>query len=81
LKHETHEYYCSTEEDRVHEGKTGGTQNYLRHSNMDKLMSHLAISPQSLLIQNLNFMAISSITTKTHQDMTRVSLVDRSEKA
>jgi hypothetical protein len=36
LEHETLEFYCSKEEDRVHEGKTGGRQNYLRHTNRDK---------------------------------------------
>jgi hypothetical protein len=64
LEHETLEFYCSKEEDRVHEGKAGGRQNYLRHTNRDKWMSHLAISPEPLHIQSLNFMAISSVTTK-----------------
>ena len=36
--------YCSTEEDRINEGKPGGRQNYLEHTNKDKLISHLTIS-------------------------------------
>jgi hypothetical protein len=52
---------------------------------MEKLMSHLAISPSPLLIQHLNFMAIAPSLQKSPHDykkkpMTRVSLVDKSKK-
>jgi hypothetical protein len=45
-------------------GRQEEDTNYLGHTNMEKLLSHLTISPQPLLIQNLNFTAISSVTIK-----------------
>jgi len=72
--------YYSTEEDRVNEDKTR-KQNYLERTNMEKRMSHLAISPSRLLIQHLNFMAIAPWLPKTHYDKSQFGWQIRKDKS